>query len=294
MAKGLGSGLAALLGDKSIDTGGSVEMLPIGRIEPRAEQPRTKFDEEKLAELTQSIREHGLIQPVAVRPLGDGYYQIIAGERRWRAAREAGLAEIPANILEADEKTTAELALIENLQREDLTPMEEARGYQGLIREYGMTQEQVADRIGKSRPVVANSLRLLRLAGPVQEMVEDKRLSLSQARAILELDDPALQKEAADRTVSQGLSVKATTQLVKKLAAQEDPRGRAARAMKKNPRLGPDGVDYVADLEWEMGRILDRKVTIDHTEKGGVMKLSYTSDDDLYNLCTAIRRCRRK
>lgn len=289
MAKGLGSGLGALFGDDSLEERGRVELLPIGRIEPRLEQPRSKFDEERLAELSQSIKEHGLIQPVAVRPMGDGYYQIIAGERRWRAAREAGLSEIPANIIEADEQKTAELALIENLQREDLTPMEEARGYEGLIKEYGMTQEQVADRIGKSRPVITNSLRLLKLPGSVQELVEDRKLSLSHARALLELDDPELQERAAARAVNEGLSVKATTGLVKRLAAEKNRPPKEA----KNPRLGPDGVDYIGEMEQELSRVLDRKVRIEHTERGGVIKLQYSGDEDLTNLYNAIRRYAR-
>ncbi len=289
MAKGLGSGLGALFGDDSLEERSRVELLPIGRIEPRMDQPRSAFDEEKLAELSQSIREHGLIQPVAVRSMGDGYYQIIAGERRWRAARDAGLTEIPANIIEADEQKTAELALIENLQREDLTPMEEARGYEGLIRQYGLTQEQVADRIGKSRPVITNSLRLLRLPPEVQELVEERKLSLSHARALLELDDPELQKKAAARAVSEGLSVKATTALVKRLALEKTRPPRE----KKNPRLGPDGVDYVAEMEQELSRLLDRKVRIEGTARGGVIKLQFTGEEDLNGLYDAIRRWAR-
>lgn len=274
MAKGLGSGLGALFGEESVLDGGGARLLPIGKIEPKDDQPRSNFDEEKLAELAESIREHGLIQPVAVRPLGDGYYQLIAGERRWRAARQAGLLEIPANIMEADDREAAELTLIENLQREDLTPMEEAQGYESLMREYHLTQEQVAERVGKSRPVVANALRLLRLPQEVRELVDGRELSLSQARHILELEDPAEQTQAAKRAAAEGLSVKETMALVRRMKQKPVEKER------KNPRLGSDGVDYMNEIEQELTRKFDRKIKIDARGTRGTIRIEYTSAED--------------
>ena len=183
---GLGRGLGALLGDDVMKTEGSGQLyLPISQVESNSSQPRKYFDEEALAELADSIREHGIIQPLTVRKLTSGYYQIIAGERRWRAARIAGLAEVPAIVIEADDRKAAELAMIENLQREDLNPMEEAAGFHSLMENYHMTQEEAAQRVGKSRSAVANALRLLNLTEPVRAMVEDGRLSAGHARALL-------------------------------------------------------------------------------------------------------------
>ena len=188
-SKGLGKGLAALLGDDVIQAQEekSSLYLPISQVESCASQPRKQFDPESLSDLADSIREHGIIQPLTVRKLQSGYYQIIAGERRWRAARMAGLSEVPAIVIEADDRKAMELAMIENLQREDLNPIEEAEGYQVLMSQYGMTQEETAQRVGKSRSAVANALRLLHLCPPVRAMVEDGRLSNGHARAILPL-----------------------------------------------------------------------------------------------------------
>ena len=187
--KGLGKGLAALLGDDVIDSQeekGSL-FLPIAQVESCASHPRKQFDPESLADLADSIREHGIIQPLTVRKLQSGYYQIIAGERRWRAARMAGLTQVPATVIEADDRKAMELAMIENLQREDLNPIEEAEGYQVLMSQYNMTQEETAQRVGKSRSAVANALRLLNLCPPVRAMVEDGRLTNGHARALLPL-----------------------------------------------------------------------------------------------------------
>ena len=221
-AKGLGKGLAALLGDNVMDTSEekSSLYLPISQVESCASQPRKQFDPDALADLADSIREHGIIQPLTVRKLQSGYYQIIAGERRWRAARMAGLDQVPAIVIEADDRKAMELAMIENLQREDLNPMEEAEGYQQLMTQYNLTQEETAQRVGKSRSAVANALRLLNLCPPVRAMVEDGRLSNGHARTILPLS-PALQEKAADAILKSDLSVRQTELLVKKLTAQE-------------------------------------------------------------------------
>ena len=197
--RGLGKGLGALLGDAALRTDTSDNLyLPISQIEPYANQPRRHFDEEALQDLADSIREHGIIQPLTVRRLSSGYYQIIAGERRWRAARIAGLAEVPAIVIEADDRKMTELSLIENLQREDLDPIEEAEGYRVLTEQYGMTQDECAQRVGKSRPTVANALRLLGLTEPVRAMVEDGRLSAGHARALLTLGSKQQQAAAVN------------------------------------------------------------------------------------------------
>ena len=221
---GLGRGLSALLGDESLrSVEGSGVTLRIAEVEPNAQQPRRMFDEEALVTLADSIRQHGVLQPLLVRRLPTGYYQIVAGERRWRAARLAGLSEVPAVILEADDRKAAELALIENLQREDLNPLEEAEGFRVLTEEYGLTQEEAGARVGRSRPAVANSLRLLTLPASVNEMVQDGRLSAGHARALLSLPDEASRERAAQISVAQGLSVRQTEALCKKLPENPPP-----------------------------------------------------------------------
>ena len=220
--RGLGKGLGALLGDAALQTqeAGSLS-LPISQVEPGLKQPRKRFDDEALADLADSIRQHGVIQPLTVRRLSSGYYQIIAGERRWRAAKLAGLSEVPAVIIEADDRKVMELGLIENLQREDLNPMEEAGGYRVLMEEYGLTQEEVAQQVGKSRPAVANALRLLSLPPSLHPLLEDGQLSAGHARAILSVPSPQLQEKLADKVVAEGLSVRQTEALAKRLAAGE-------------------------------------------------------------------------
>ena len=284
MARGLGAGLGALFGEETMDEPQGGTYLPIARIEPRAGQPRQEFDQESLEELAESIRQHGLIQPITVRRLEGGYYQIIAGERRWRAARLAGLQEVPARVMEADDQETAELALIENLQREDLNPVEEAQGYRALMDSYGMTQEKVAQRVGKSRPVIANALRLLNLPEEVLEMVSSGSLTLSHARAILELADKQDQTQAAKETVERGLSVRETTALVKRLGSKKDIKE------KKNPRLGADGVDYVAQVEHELTDIMGRKVRISAGQKRGKFEIEYYDREDFERLYQVLRR----
>ncbi|MGM9521012.1 MAG: ParB/RepB/Spo0J family partition protein [Oscillospiraceae bacterium] len=256
--------------------------LPLSKIEPRADQPRSSFDEEALSELADSISEHGLIQPITVRKLDGGYYQIIAGERRWRAARMAGLKEVPVRIMEADDQETAELALIENLQREDLNPVEEAKGYRSLMDSYGMTQEKVAERVGKSRPVVANSLRLLNLPEEVLKMLEDQELTLSHARAVLELSDKQQQLDAARETVQHNLSVRETTALVKRMTSGTKEK------TKKNSRIAADGVDYIAEAERQLTGAMGRKVHINQGAKRGRLEIEYYDSDDFERLYSAL------
>ena len=219
---GLGRGLNALLGDPELPAQGEGSItLPISQVEPGLNQPRKRFDQESLDDLAESIRVHGIIQPLTVRRLASGYYQIIAGERRWRAAKTAGLAEVPAIIIEADDRKVMELGLIENLQREDLNPAEEARGYRTLMEDYGLTQEQVAQQMGKSRPAITNTLRLLALPDEVMSLMEDGSLSAGHARAILGAPTAALQKEVALRVVQERLSVRQTESLVKALQKEK-------------------------------------------------------------------------
>ena len=271
--KGLGAGLGALLGDAALDDAAAgSEYLPLARIEPRAGQPREEFDDEALEELAGSIREHGIIQPIVVRPLGSGYYQIVAGERRWRAARLAGLREAPVRILELDDRKTAEVALVENLQREDLNPMEEARGYRSLQQQYGLTQEEIAARVGKSRPVVANALRLLALPEAVQTMVSDGDLSMSIARALLELDRDADRLRAAEEIRKRGLTVREATSLIKRIAAGDAP----SRKRETDP--------YVRDVETRLGRALGTKARLTCGKKRGTITLEYYSPEDLERL----------
>ena len=278
LGKGLGKGLGALLGDAALQNqeGGSVS-LPIAQVEPGLKQPRKRFDPETLADLAESIRTHGIIQPLTVRRLGSGYYQIIAGERRWRAAKLAGLSEVPAVIIEADDRKVMELGLIENLQREDLNPMEEAAGFQSLIETYHMTQEEAAKQVGKSRSAVTNSLRLLSLTPAVRQLVEEGKLSAGHARALLPLS-PAMQENAANAVVAGGLSVRQTEALVKKLSAEKKP--------EKEP--DPQRVDYTAAAQRDLTSRLGRGVRIVSGRKKGRIELEYYGMDDLNDLLEAL------
>ena len=274
---GLGRGLGALLGDDVLNTESTGSLtLPISQVESCSSQPRKSFDEAALAELADSIRQHGIIQPLTVRKLSSGYYQIIAGERRWRAARLAGLSEVPVIVVEADDRKAAELAMIENLQREDLNPMEEAAGFQSLIENYHMTQEEAAQRVGKSRSAVANALRLLGLTPSVRAMVESGKLSAGHARALLTLD-PQTQESAAAAVVDGGLSVRQTEALIKRLTAQEKP--------KPQP---PTGVDYTAEAQRDLSSRLGRGVKIVNGRKKGRIELEYYGLDDLNDLLEAL------
>lgn len=286
-SKGLGKGLAALLGDDVLESHEekSSLYLPISQVESCASQPRKQFDPESLADLADSIREHGIIQPLTVRKLQSGYYQIIAGERRWRAARMAGLNQVPAIVIEADDRKAMELAMIENLQREDLNPIEEAEGYQVLMSQYNLTQEETAQRVGKSRSAVANSLRLLNLCPSVRAMVEDGRISNGHARAILPLS-PALQEKAADAVIKSDLSVRQTELLVKKLTAEE----------KDTPAVTSGGleVNYAEEAAKELGTRLGRGCRIVSGRKKGRIELEFYDVDDLNALLDALGKIKAK
>lgn len=275
---GLGRGLGALLGEEALkaETSGSLS-LPISSVESCSSQPRKYFDGEALQELADSIAEHGIIQPLTVRKLSSGYYQIIAGERRWRAARLAGLKEVPAIVIEADDRKAAELAMIENLQRQDLNPMEEAEGYQSLIQNYHMTQEEAAQRVGKSRVAVTNALRLLNLAPAVREKVVSGKLSAGHARALLPLS-AGMQEQAANTVISSGLSVRQTEMLAKRLSAEK----KAKPSPKKN------AVDYTAEAEKDLSSKLGRGVKIITGRKKGRIELEYYGLDDLNDLLEAL------
>ena len=286
--KGLGKGLSALLGDDVIaakDERASSLLLPISQVESCSTQPRKSFDAEALSDLADSIRVHGIIQPLTVRKLQSGYYQIIAGERRWRAARMAGLTQVPAVVIEADDRKAMELAMIENLQREDLNPIEEAEGYRVLTEQYGMTQDECAQRVGKSRPAVANALRLLGLSEAVRAMVEDGRLSNGHARTILPLS-PALQEKAADAILKSDLSVRQTELLVKKLTAEE----------KDKPAVTTGGleVNYAEEAAKALGTHLGRGCKIVSGRKKGRIELEYYGMDDLNNLLDALNGLKLK
>lgn len=283
--KGLGKGLGALLGEDFLDTASEAKgtlTLPISQVESCASQPRKVFDGEALSDLADSIRQHGIIQPLTVRRLQSGYYQIIAGERRWRAARMAGLTEVPAVVIEADDRKAMELAMIENLQREDLNPMEEAEGYQVLMEQYGMTQEETAQRVGKSRPAVANALRLLKLCGDVRKLVEEGKLSGGHGRALVTLNDKQ-QKEAAAAIVKGDLSVRQTELLVKKLTTE-----------KKEKTTKKEGeVDYAAEAAKELTAHLGRPCKIVSGRKKGRIELEYYGVDDLNELLDALHKLKK-
>ena len=276
LERGLGKGLGALLGDAALQSqeGGSLS-LPISQVEPGMKQPRKRFDDGALQDLADSIRLHGVIQPLTVRRLSSGYYQIIAGERRWRAAKLAGLKEIPAVIIEADDRKVMELGLIENLQREDLNPIEEANGYKVLIEEHGLTQEEVAHRVGKSRPAIANALRLLALPDPVHQLLEEGKLSAGHARAILAAPTGELQKKLAQKVIAEDLSVRQTEHLAKRLAAGE----KAAEA--PAPAQGPDLSIYFKEAEKTLAARFGRKVNIVNGKKKGKIELEYYDTEDL-------------
>ena len=276
----LGTGLSALFGEeKNLLEKETPQTLPIARVEPRRDQPRQDFDPQTLQELADSIREYGLIQPITVRPLDKGYYQIIAGERRWRAAREAGLTEIPVRIIQADDRLAMELALVENLQREDLNPMEEAAGYKKLMDDYGLTQEEAAARVQRSRPAVANALRLLSLSEPVAKMVSDGSLSAGHARALLPLKDADIQEKAAKEVVARGLSVRQTEALAASLL-------RNGRTREHEPPT----VDYVREAERRLTDALGRGVKLTGGQKKGRISLEFYSPDDREALMDALMK----
>ena len=274
--KGLGMGLDALFGtDETEET--ELQTLPIAKVEPRLDQPREIFDEQSLQELADSIARYGLIQPITARRLDSGYYQIIAGERRWRAARLAGLDEVPVRVIEADDRRVAELALVENLQREDLNPIEEARGYRALIDEYGLTQEEAAKSVGRSRPAVANAMRLLSLCPAVLKLVEKQTLSAGHARALVPILDDKLQLAAAKEVVDKGLSVRQTEQLAARLSKPPKP--------EEGVR-----VDYAAEVADRLSQRLGRKVKLVDGKKTGRIEIEFYGADDREALIEALER----
>lgn len=280
-AKGLGRGLSALFGDDPVveEVASSGSTLRIADIEPNPEQPRRHFDQEALQTLAASIRENGLLQPVVVRRGENGLYQIIAGERRWRACRLAGLTEIPAVILDADDLRAAQLALIENLQREDLNPIEEATGYQTLTASFGLTQEEVALRVGRSRPAVANALRLLTLSEGLRAMVEQGKLSAGHARTLLAIPDETLRRKTAEYAIEHGLSVRELEQYVKKQTA---PAKTPPQAKDTSLAL------YVNAVSERLSQSLGRRITLKPGRKKGKLEIEYYNNDDLDTLISLL------
>ena len=283
--KGLGKGLGALLGDfmDEIPENSAYQMLPIYKVEPNRSQPRQDFDEEELQALADSIEEHGIIQPLTVRQLDSGYYQIIAGERRWRAARIANLSEVPVVVMEADDRKAMELALIENLQRQDLNAVEEALGYQSLMEDYGLTQDEAAKRVGKSRPAVANSLRLLGLCPQVLEKLRKGELTAGHARAILMLKSEKKQQEAAQKIIALGLSVRQAELICKNMCREP-----------KEEEEQPLKIDYVAECEKQLSKHLGRGVKIVNGKRKGRFELEFYGQDDLQTLLDALMKLNAK
>lgn len=269
--KGLGTGLGVLFGADEYDDEAEQLTLPISKVEPRSEQPREYFDQEALEALADSIRQYGLIQPITVRKLDSGYYQIIAGERRWRASRLAGLTEVPVRVIEADDRRTAELALVENLQREDLNPIEEAKGYKLLIEEYGLTQEEAARSVGRSRPAVTNAMRLLMLAPQVMEMVEKGELSAGHARAILAVSEPSKQLAAANEIIRKNYSVRKAEQLAAKIFRE---------SQQTKEESSEINVDYAAEVSNELSKKLGRKVRLIDGKRNGKIEIEFYGADD--------------
>lgn len=277
---GLGKGLSAIFIENDSENSNEAVTLRISEIEPNREQPRKDFDEEALAELSSSIMQFGVLQPILVRPIIGGGYQIVAGERRYRASRMAGLTEIPAVIRELSDDETMELAMIENLQREDLTPIEEAKGYKVLIETYGMSQEQLAQSMGKSRSAIANTMRLLLLPDDVIEMVEIDELSPGHARALLSLENKALMSSVAEDVVKKGLTVRQVEKLVKDL--QKEPKTRKQKVISKP--------SYFSEVELALSEHLGNKVVVTPSKdsKGGTLSIDFYSLDELKELANKL------
>ena len=281
--KGLGTGLGVLFGqDEENEKDSQLLTLPISKVEPRLEQPREYFDQEALQELADSIAQYGLIQPITARKLDSGYYQIIAGERRWLAARLAGLQEVPVRVIEADDRRTAELALVENLQREDLNPVEEAKGYRTLMEEYGLTQEETAKSVGRSRPAVANALRLLSLSKPVLELLEKGELSAGHARALVPIQDGEKQLAAAKEVIDKALSVRKTEQLAGRMCREDRQTGKEDSGGVK--------VDYCAEVSRQLSAALGRKVRLVDGKKTGRIEIEFYGADDREALISLLEK----
>ncbi|MBE6632627.1 MAG: ParB/RepB/Spo0J family partition protein [Ruminococcaceae bacterium] len=271
---GLGRGLDAIFMDNFTDGDEKISTLRISEVEPRMDQPRKSFDPEALKDLADSISVHGLLQPLIVKKSDFGMYQIVAGERRWRAAKMAGLNEVPVIVMELDDKAVAEIALIENVQREDLNPVEEAKAYRSLVEEYGLTQEELSKRIGKNRSTIANTMRLTELEDEVLKLLEEGSLSAGHARALLALKNTVAQVGAARETVQKGLSVRQTEALVKKLNS----------AKEKAEPISEKSVDYTAELSRTITKRLGRRVNIINNQKTKKIEIEFTNDDDLNDI----------
>lgn len=270
---GLGKGLEALFAENSGDEQEKVVTLRLSEIVPNRAQPRKFFDEDALADLADSIAQHGVLQPLLVRPLADGTYQLVAGERRWRASRRAGLSEVPVVVREMTEKEAAQLALIENLQREDLNPMEEANGYRTLMETYELTQEETAKVVNKSRPAVANALRLLNLPASVKGLVESGKLSAGHARAALAFPTEEEQAAAAEAAVAKGLSVRDLERMAKAAKREEKAKAEPTKAFAKNA--------FYSEVELALSEHLGRRVKVIEAKKGGVLQLEFYDQEDL-------------
>jgi len=282
---GLGRGLDALFADNdTVSSSGSLMTLRISDIEPNTEQPRNIFEQEPLEDLAASIREHGVLQPITVRALPRGGYQIIAGERRWRASRMAGLSEVPAIVIDADDNKVVELSLIENLQRENLSPLETARGYRTLIDRCALTQEQAAQRMGKSRSAVANSLRLLTLSAPVQKMIEDGLISAGHAKVLVSIDDAGEAEAMARRIVKDGLSVRQTERLAKNSRGGSRDRSQDNLSSASPPLKSSWGDSYYKEIELSLSESMGRRVKITGSSSGGNIEIQFFSKEDLTDI----------
>lgn len=274
---GLGKGLDVLFSQNTLEDGVSTVTLPIEEVVPNRDQPRKQFDEEALADLSASIAQHGVLQPLLVRPMPDGSYQLVAGERRWRASRMAGLTEVPVVIRDMNEQEAAELALIENLQREDLNPMEEAIGYRTLMESYGLTQEQTAQAVNKSRPAVANALRLLQLPPSVTDLVASGKLSAGHARTVLSFEGEDAQLQAAQTAVERGLSVRELERMAK-----------STKATPRKPRDPARRDSFYDEVELALRESLGRQVKVTVTPKGGTLQVEFFDAEDLKALANKL------
>ena len=279
---GLGKGLDALFLDNSTEEKGGSVTVSLNDIEPNREQPRKDFDEDALSELAESIAQHGVIQPLLVRPISDGGYQLVAGERRWRASRMAGLTEVPVFIREMSDRQVAEVALIENLQREDLNPLEEAKGYAQLMKDYSLTQEQVAKSVGKSRPAIANAMRILELPEAVLELVRQGKLSAGHARTLLPLKEDKELLRLAQEIILKDISVRETERIVKAILNPKNEKSPAKKAKRDS---------YYDECELAIKSELGRRAEI-HVSKGnkGTIEIEFFSKDDLKSLLEALTR----
>ena len=270
---GLGKGLEAIFAENTAETKGTIT-LKLGDIEPNRDQPRKDFSDEALNELADSISQHGIIQPLLVRPIFTGGYQIVAGERRWRAARMAGLTEVPVIVREMDDAEFMELALIENLQREDLTPLEEARGYLSLMEGHDFTQDEISKTVGKSRPAITNALRLLNLPEEIQKMVDMGELSAGHARTLLSFKNPEDMMNAAKKAAAEGISVRELEKLAKR-----SNQGKVEKEVSAKPKN-----HYYEEVRLALNEHLGRKIKIDGTKKKGIIQIEFYGEDDLKNL----------